>query len=125
MNLIILRFPSGLQCNQNQHHNCKGQVEEQYLTENYSAPDQIFYLMIDEAAGKVSTPVHYMNEEMKEIVSDVLGDGNWKIFVGLDTNYHCKTSPSYFDSMFYTFYKNTSEQQIGRASCRERVFITV
>lgn len=64
------------------------QVEEQYLTENYSAPDQIFYLMIDEAAGKVSTPVHYMNEEMKEIVSDVLGDGNWKIFVGLDTNYH-------------------------------------
>ena len=50
-----------------------------------------------------------MNEEMKEIVSDVLGDGNWKIFVGLDTNYHCKTSPSYFDSMFYAFYKNTSE----------------
>ena len=69
-----------------------------------------FYLMIDEAAGKVYTPVHYMNEEMKEIVSDVLGDGNWKIFVGLDTNYHCKTSPSYFDSMFYAFYKNTSEQ---------------
>lgn len=96
------------------------QVEEQYLTENYSAPDQIFYLMIDEAAGKVSTPVHYMNEEMKEIVSDVLGDGNWKIFVGLDTNYHCKTSPSYFDSMFYAFYKNTSEQLTFQGASGEK-----
>ena len=96
------------------------QVEEQYLTEDYSAPDQIFYLMIDEAAGKVSTPVHYMNEEMKEIVSDVLGDGNWKIFVGLDTNYHCKTSPSYFDSMFYAFYKNTSEQLTFQGASGEK-----
>ena len=96
------------------------QVEEQYLTEDYSAPDQIFYLMIDEAAGEVSTPVHYMNEEMKEIVSDVLGDGNWKIFVGLDTKYHCKTSPSYFDSMFYAFYKNTSEQLTFQGASGEK-----
>ena len=62
----------------------------------------------------------YMNEEMKEIVSDVLGDGNWKIFVGLDTNYHCKTSPSYFDSMFYAFYKNTSEQLTFQGASGEK-----
>mgnify|MGYP007043986697 CR=1 FL=1 len=61
-----------------------------------------------------------MNEEMKEIVSDVLGDGNWKIFVGLDTNYHCKTSPSYFDSMFYAFYKNTSEQLTFQGASGEK-----
>ncbi len=86
------------------------QLEEQYLTEDYSAKDQKYYLMTDDEKSKSYASVTFMAEDIRGMVSDAMGDGNWRIFVGLDTNYHCRTSQSYYDSIYYAVYQDISSQ---------------
>ena len=104
------------------------QLEEQYLTEDYSAEGKHLYLMVDEAAGKSYASVTFMADEIKGMISDSMGDGNWRIFAGLDTNYHCRTSASYYDSMYYSVYQDISSQiafNFGSGENRINVFVAV
>ncbi|MCI6537688.1 MAG: HAMP domain-containing histidine kinase [Lachnospiraceae bacterium] len=102
------------------------QLEEQYLTKDYSAEGKYLYLMVDEAAGKSYASVTFMADEIKGLVSDAMGDGNWRIFAGLDTNYHCRSSQSYYDSMYYAAYQDISSQitfNFGSGEHRINVFV--
>ena len=102
------------------------QLEEQYLTKDYSAEGKSLYLMLDEASGEEGyASVNFMAEEIKGLISDSMGDGNWRLFAGLDTNYHCRTSQSYYDSMYYAAYQDISSQiafNFGAGEHRINVF---
>lgn len=103
------------------------QLEEQYLTKDYSAEGKSLYLMLDEASGEDSfVSISVMADEVKGLISDAMGDGNWRLFAGLDTNYHCRTSQSYFDSMYYAAYQDISSQitfNFGAGEHRINVFV--
>ncbi len=104
------------------------QLEEQYLTKDYSAEGKYLYMMVDEAAGKSYASVTFMADEIKGMISDAMGDGNWRLFAGLDTNYHCKTSQSYYDSMYYAAYQDISSQiafNFGAGENRINVFVAM
>lgn len=101
------------------------QLEEQYQSKDYSAQGKYLYLMMDEASGDSYASVTFLADELKGMIRDIMGDGNWRIFVGLDTNYHCRTSQSYYDSMYYTAYQDISGQiafNFGNGEYRINVF---
>lgn len=104
------------------------QLKEQYQSKDYSAQGKYLYLMMDEASGDSYASVTFLADELKGMIRDIMGDGNWRIFAGLDTNYHCRTSQSYYDSMYYTAYQDISGQiafNFGNGEYRINVFAAI
>ena len=90
------------------------QLVATYLSQDYSSEqeNQKLYLSIDQTTGKISSsrPMEYLEKDTLTNIKNALGDGSWKVFLGLDTNYTLHQSVSYRNSVMYDFYKNVSDQ---------------
>lgn len=90
------------------------QLVPMYLSQDYSSAqeNQKLYLSIDQTTGKVtsSRSMDYLEKDTLTNIKNELGDGTWKVFLGLDTNYTLHQSVSYRNSVMYDFYKNVSDQ---------------